>query len=228
MRYARLSLTSLALIGAAVASGTAVAAVSTAGCAASTFCTMTELLAGGSLTAGGVTFSGFDDSLSVDFPDTDLVTIEGIDDGDVNGPGISFGASPEFAVGASSDFFYRFDFDVSVSGAAAIDGFSMELTSFSGDDGVDDIIFIAGLIPSTSPLPAELLATDTSLTDSFALATAVSMIEVEHRVTVDSFFGDGVTLEDYEFRVSVVPVPPAIGLFLSALFLTGAFRASGR
>lgn len=202
------------------------AAVSTTGCGGGSSCTMSQLLAGGTITAGDVTFSSFDDTLAVDFPDTDMVVITGVDDGTLApGPGFDFAASPDFAVTGGGDFFYRFSFDIDAAGGASIiSDASLALTGFSGTDGFDDTVTVSALVPSSDPLPAEVSVDDTSTTDSFDLAAAVSTINVDHRILVDAFFGDGATLTDYEFRVSLVPVPAALPLLLSGIAMLGVVR----
>ncbi len=200
------------------------AAVTTTGCSGDSSCTMTQLLNGDTINAGALTFTNFDDISADDMPNTDSITITGIDDGTLDpGPGFTFNASSDFSLEAGSDFSYRFDFDITAAGGSSIiKDASLELTGFSGVNGSTDTVKIRALIPSSDPLPAELMVTDIDnmLFDTFDFAASVSNINVDHRIDLEAS-GNGVSLSSYDFILSVVTIPAALPLMLAGLAMLG-------
>lgn len=207
------------------------AAVTTTGCALTDTCTLTELLGGGEFTAGDLRFHSFSqiyngDGVIDEKIDEGIVSLTGLDNAGLDpGPGFRFNGKGELKTlgGSLPTLGYVFEFDVDhVGGSSVIKDAS--LTAGTGSVGAEDEWLVQARIPGDKVFP-DLEIIDSTLpfgttvsSDSFDF-TPVSGINVRNSINLDSEFGTGAALDDYTFRVSVVPLPAALPLAASALGL---------
>lgn len=212
------------------------AAVTTTGCALTDTCTLTELLGGGEFTAGDLRFHSFSqiyigDGVIDEKIDEGIVSLTGLDNAGLDpGPGFRFNGNGELKTlgGSLPTLGYVFEFDVEhVGGSSVIKDAS--LTAGTGSIGTEDEWLVQARIPGDKLAPDleiidSTIVPGTVLSDSFSFAP-VSGIEVRNTINLDSEFGSGAALDDYTFRVSVVPLPAALPL---AAFALGLLALVGR
>jgi hypothetical protein len=186
---------------------------------------MSQLTAGGTITAGSLRFHSFSvlaDAGSVTI-DEGTISLTGLDDmGFDPGPGFRFNSNGELLTGSGDDIVYAFSFSVTdVNGSNTMkDG---SLTAGSNSFGADDLWEVEARSPAGNFFP-DLKITDgtfvaSTLFDNTLAFAPSSAITVRHNVNLDSTltFSTGASLESYTFRVSQVPVPAALPFMLTAL-----------
>ena len=232
--YPRISLFAIATALMALHPVSSSAAVTTSGCGGSPdTCTLSQLFGGGEFTANGLRFSDF--ALLADVGSNTLspstITLTGLDDGTLS-PGFRFNGNGQLATAPGDDIGYVFQFRVnSLDGLPSITG--ANLVAGTGTVGTDDEWRVQARTPADNFLPGleivdSTLLSETNVTDSFTFPASGS-ITVSHLILLDSSLGlspTGAALDDYTMQLTVVPVPAALPLMLSALGILAFFGRS--
>ncbi len=215
---------------------TAHATVVTTGCGGGDTCTMTQLTAGGTITAGSLRFHSFSvlaDAGNVTV-DEGTISLTGLDDAGLDpGPGFRFNSNGELSTSSAEEIIYAFSFSVTdVGGANTMkDG---SLRAGNNTFGADDEWEVEARVPSTNFL-ADLEITDGTFVSSVLFDDTLdfaptSAITARHNIGLFSDFAlsTGATLESYTFRVSQIPEPSSLTLVLTGLVLGTSMRRHRR
>jgi hypothetical protein len=212
------------------------ASVTTTGCAGTSFCTLAELIAGGTITVNTMVFADWElESIDLDgvSPDFNLIVVEGKDDGGlVPGNGIKFSGNGELLVVGAD----RLDMAIGFTVDSAMDFLGNSLTILS--DTVVGTAFLkvgefvadgsgVGLGQKeveTDPFFAPLITTDAI---EFPVVQTKLIIEKDILLQ-SSAAGDSAELDMFEQRF--VPEPNgtlALVVGAGALWWLGKLRSAG-
>lgn len=215
---------------------TADAAVYTTGCASATACTLQELFAGGTITAGGQRFASFaveTDPGTVNWND---VVVTGLDDGGLSpGPGLDFAHNGQVITKDTDVLDIEFSYTVTpviTPWQPVTNELEMIASSVSGDARieVDEALFD----PGHTGLGDKTITTDDAFDQNVALDAigfppqAVGLI-VSNTITVEGEQpGDYAELDAFQqrFGLQVVPEPGVVPVLATGICWLAAMSQS--
>lgn len=218
----------VSLIASVVITPSAHASVSTINCNVSDYCTLTELVNGGSIQTNNVNWDNFIISdLSMPSLELDNILVYGLDN--INNPGLDFQSiNNAFTRDNMGDIFASLNYQV-IDSENSIIGTSLNLNGYDTPGGNEFIAIMEDFTANTGEanlFAVEVGAGENNPTDSQGLTIAANLLNVNLSLNLQSQI-DSYSLDSFENRVSLISQTPesnsTLGLLILGAFGLGSF-----